>query len=221
MKLRFLTAFTVLFVFACANEGSDLLEGTRAAKMMGPPAAEAAPPILETEATPRVEPMEAPRPPDVVFVPTPEAVVEAMLSMAAVGKNDIVYDLGCGDGRIAIAAVRDFGAKKAVCVDIDPQRVREARANVKRAGLEKRVEIRQGDLFQTDLSEPTVVTLYLLRSLNLKLRPKLQEELRVGSRIVSQSFDMGDWEPEEKAEVEDHSVYLWRIAKKERKDQKR
>lgn len=169
-------------------------------------------PLPAAEASPPPEARVPARDPDVVFVPTPEPVVEAMLTMAEVGERDVVYDLGCGDGRIAIAAVRDFGAKEAVCIDIDPQRVREARANVKRAGLEERVEIRQGDLFEADLSKPTVVTLYLLRSLNLKLRPKLQRQLEAGSRVVSQSFDMGDWEPDEEREVDDHTVYLWRIA---------
>ena len=211
MKRCLFIAMLAPLAVACEERKDDLFERAEAADL-GP---------SEAVAAPAPERTAAPREPDVVFVPTPEAVVEAMLSMAAVGKNDIVYDLGCGDGRIAIAAVRDFGAKKAVCVDIDPQRVREARANVKRAGLEGRVEVRQGDLFETDLSEPTVVTLYLLRSLNLKLRPKLQKELKVGSRIVSQSFDMGDWEPEEKTEVEDHAVYLWRIAEKKRRDTKR
>jgi cyclopropane fatty-acyl-phospholipid synthase-like methyltransferase len=152
------------------------------------------------------------RDPDVVFVPTPTRVVNQMLSMADVGPNDVVYDLGCGDGRIAIAAARDHGAR-AVCVDIDPQRVREARENVRRAGVQDRVEVRHADLFQTDLSEATVVTLYLLESLNMKLRPKLQRELPDGARVVSQSFSMGDWQPEARASVNGTPVYLWRISK--------
>jgi precorrin-6B methylase 2 len=151
----------------------------------------------------------AERAPDVVFVPTPEPVVERMLTMARVGPKDIVYDLGCGDGRIPIAAVRDFQATKAVCVDIDPQRVREARANVKEAGVEDRVEVIEGDLFEQDLSEATVVTLYLLETLNLKLRPKLHAELRPGARVVSQSFAMGDWKPDETSTIAGKPVYLW------------
>jgi precorrin-6B methylase 2 len=151
----------------------------------------------------------AKRTPDVVFVPTPEPVVERMLAMAEVGPKDIVYDLGCGDGRIPIAAVRDFNAARAVCVDIDPQRVREARANVEEAGLEDRIEVIEGDLFEQDLTEATVVTLYLLESLNLKLRPKLHAELRPGARVVSQSFAMGDWKPDEQTRIEGKPVYLW------------
>jgi SAM-dependent methyltransferase len=153
------------------------------------------------------------RKPDVVFVPTPEPVVEKMLSMARVGPNDVVYDLGCGDGRIPIAAVRDYGAKSAVCIDIDPQRVKEARANVQRAGLADKIEVRHADMFQVDTSPATVVTLYLLPELNVRLRPKLQRELPDGARIVSQSFDMGDWKPDARATAADKNVYLWYVRK--------
>lgn len=153
------------------------------------------------------------REPDVIFVPTPAPVVQEMLRMAEVGPDDVVYDLGCGDGRIPIAAVRDFGARSAVCVDIDPERIREARANVEEAGLEDRIEVRHADMFEVDTSPATVVTLYLLPELNLRLRPKLQRELRDGARIVSQSFDMGDWEPAAQASVEGTSVFLWRVEK--------
>jgi len=152
------------------------------------------------------------RDPDVIFVPTPEPVVQRMLTMANVGPNDVVYDLGCGDGRIAISAARDFGAR-AVCVDIDPKRIEEARANVRKAGVEDKVEVRHADLFQVDLSPATVVTLYLLESLNLKLRPKLQRELRDGARVVSQSFSMGDWKPVSTDTVSGTPVYLWKIEK--------
>lgn len=150
--------------------------------------------------------------PDVIFVPTPEPVVDRMMDMANVGPNDVVYDLGCGDGRIVIAAAKR-GAR-AVGVDIDPQRIAEARANVKAAGVEDKVEIRHGDLFQVDTRPATVVTLYLLESLNLKLRPKLQRELRPGARVVSQSFSMGDWKPAAQDSVNGTSVYLWKIGKK-------
>lgn len=150
------------------------------------------------------------REPDVVFAPTPMALVAAMLTMAEVGPDDVVYDLGCGDGRIPIAAARDHGAR-AVCVEIDPALVREARARVRRAGLEDRVEVRHADLFETDLSDATVVTLYLLDDLNLRLRPKLQRELRPGARVVSQTFAMGDWTPDEWARASGTVVYLWRI----------
>jgi|SRR5690606_10252241 len=152
------------------------------------------------------------REPDVVFAPTPSDVVAAMLQMADVGPGDVVYDLGCGDGRIPIAAARDHGAR-AVCVEIDPELVRRARERVRRAGLQDRVEVRHADLFETDLSGATVVTLYLLDDLNLRLRPKLRRELPHGARVVSHTFSMGDWEPDEWARVGGTVVYLWRIAK--------
>ncbi|MGE0870347.1 MAG: 50S ribosomal protein L11 methyltransferase [Kofleriaceae bacterium] len=158
------------------------------------------------------------RKPDVIYVPTPEPVVTKMLTMAKVGPDDVVYDLGCGDGRIPIAAVRDFGAKAGVCVDIDPARIREAQANVKRAGLQDKIQVRYADMFQVDTSPATVVTLYLLDSLNIKLRPKLQRELRNGARIVSQTFSMGDWKPVEHAHVASTPVYLWVISKPEKRD---
>lgn len=150
------------------------------------------------------------REPDVIFVPTPHARVEAMLEMAQPKKDELLYDLGCGDGRIAVAAARDYGAR-AICIDIDPERVAEAKENVKKAGVEHLVEVRQADLFETDFSDADVVSLYLLPSLNLKLRPTLQAKLRSGSRVVSNSFDMGDWAPDETREVDGATVYLWRI----------
>jgi ribosomal protein L11 methylase PrmA len=136
-----------------------------------------------------------------------------MLTMAKVGPGDVVYDLGCGDGRIPIAAVRDFKAKSAVCVDIDPQRIKEIKANVAAAGLTDKIDVRQMDLFKVDVSPATVVTLYLLPELNVKLRPKLQRELRNGARVVSQSFDMAEWKPAEEATVDGRSVYMWKIDK--------
>src|SRR6516165_10060767 len=128
----------------------------------------------------------APKKPDVRYVPSSDPVVEAMLDLAYVGEHDVVYDLGCGDGRIPIAAARR-GVAKAVCVEIDPALVRKARARVAEAGLEGRVTIVEGDLFQVDFSDATVVTLYLLPELNLRLRPKLLA-LKPGTRIVSHSF---------------------------------
>ena len=136
------------------------------------------------------------RSPDVIFVPTPPEVVEAMLKLAKVGPNDVVYDLGSGDGRIPIAAVQTFKARSAVGIDIDPQRIREANENLKKAGVGDRVRFLNQDLFTTPIGEASVVTLYLLQSLNEKLMPKLQKELKPGSRIVSQSFSMGEkWPP--------------------------
>jgi len=131
-----------------------------------------------------------------------------MLRLANVGRDDVVYDLGCGDGRIVIAAARQFGAR-GVGVDIDPQRVREARENAQRAGVADRVRFLRQDLFETDIREATVVTLYLLDELNMRLRPKLLRELRPGTRIVSHNFDMGDWKPQKRLRVEGRRIYLW------------
>lgn len=151
--------------------------------------------------------------PDVVYVPTPQEVVELMLEMAKVGKNDIVYDLGSGDGRIPITAAQKFGAKKSVGVELRPELLKEARDNAKKAGVDDRTEFRQQDLFETDFSEATVVTLYLLPSLNLKLRKKLLTELKPGSRIVSHSFDMGSWKPDLTQQRDGRTVYLWTVPK--------
>jgi len=150
------------------------------------------------------------RGPDVIFVPTPNEVVDTMLKMAAVTRKDTVYDLGCGDGRIVITAAQKFGAR-GVGIDIDPERIREATDNVSKAGVADRVKIVRGDLFQADISGATVVTLYLLTDLNLKLRPKLLKDLKPGTRIVSHAFSMGDWKPERTAEVGGTNIYLWRV----------
>ena len=145
---------------------------------------------------------------DVPFVPTPERVVEKMLEVAKVGPRDVVYDLGSGDGRIVIAAAKKHGAR-AVGIDIDPERIKEARDNARRAGVSDRVEFRQEDLFKADFREATVVTMYLLTGVNQKLRPKLLAELKPGTRIVSHAFDMGDWKPEVTAKVGTSTVYYW------------
>jgi len=150
------------------------------------------------------------RGPDVIFVPTPNDIVATMLRMAAVTKKDTVYDLGCGDGRIVITAAQKYGAR-GVGIDIDPERVAEATENVRKAGVADRVKIIRGDLFEADISAATVVTLYLLTDLNLKLRPKLLRDLNPGTRVVSHAFSMGDWKPERTAEVSGTTVYLWRI----------
>lgn len=150
------------------------------------------------------------RGPDVIFVPTPNDIVATMLRMAAVSKKDMVYDLGCGDGRIVITAAQKYGAR-GVGIDIDPERVEEATANVRKAGVADRVKIIRGDLFEADISAATVVTLYLLTDLNIKLRPKLLRDLNPGTRVVSHAFSMGEWKPERTAEVLGTTVYLWRI----------
>lgn len=152
--------------------------------------------------------------PDVIYVPTQPEVVDAMLKLAKVSKGEVVYDLGCGDGRIVVAAARDFGAT-GIGIDIDPQRIAEANENVKTNKVQDKVKILQQDLFETDFSKANVVTLYLLQSLNEKLKPKLLKELKPGSRIVSHAFSMGaDWPPEQTQEVGGTTIYLWTIPKK-------
>ena len=150
---------------------------------------------------------------DVIYVPTSEAVVAAMLKLAEVGRNDVVYDLGCGDGRIVIAAARDFGAR-GVGVDLDPIRIAEARAAAVKAGVADRVTFIEGDLFDPslELGEATVVTLFLLQRLNEQLRPRLQRELKPGARVVSHAWTMGDrWPADATVQAGDSVVYLWRI----------
>lgn len=147
--------------------------------------------------------------PEVPFVPTPEPAVEGMLKLAEVKKGDVVYDLGSGDGRIVISAVRNHGAERAVGVDINPDRITEANENARRAGVQDQVEFRQGDLFDADISDATVVTLYLLPSVNERLKPKLLAELKPGTRIVSHGFDMGDWKPDQTLQEDGRTLYLW------------
>jgi SAM-dependent methyltransferase len=148
------------------------------------------------------------RAPDVPFVPTPKEVVEAMLKLADVKSGDTVYDLGSGDGRIVITAAERYGTH-GVGIDINPERIQEATENARKAGVEKLVEFRQGDLFEAKISPATVVTLYLLPSVNLKLKPKLLHDLKPGTRIVSHSFDMGDWKPDKQEDVGGRTIYLW------------
>lgn len=152
------------------------------------------------------------RAPDVVFVPTPQPVVDGMLALAKVGKNDLLYDLGSGDGRIPITAARKFGTRS-IGIDINPERIAEADAAAEAAGVTKLVEFRNEDLFEIDISKATVVTLYLLPQLNLKLRPKLQQ-LKPGTRIVSHAFDMGDWKPDETRTIDGRTIYLWTVPKR-------
>ena len=189
------------------------------------------------------------RAPDVFYVPTPPAVVEAMLKMASVSSSDVVYDLGCGDGRIPVTAAREYGCKargvdldpklveeslanvrkhgverlvtiaaaqkygaRGIGIDIDPARIAEAKENAKAAGVTDKVTFLEQDLFTSDFKDATVVTLYLLPSLNQKLMPKLKAELKPGTRIVSHAFDMGpEWPPEKKEEVEGKTIYFWTI----------
>lgn len=150
---------------------------------------------------------------DVHYVPTRQAVVDAMLELANVTEDDVVYDLGCGDGRIVVTAAKTYGAK-GKGIDIDPQRIKEANANAEKAGVTDKVEFEEANLFESDVSEASVVTLYLLNSLNMKLRPILLEQLKPGTRIVSHAFNMGDWEPEKTIQVDGATVHLWTVPEK-------
>jgi len=156
---------------------------------------------------------QAVRIPDVIYVPTPPAVVDRMLQMAGVQKGDVLYDLGSGDGRIVITAAKQYKVR-GVGIDIDPQRIREAQENARAAGVTHLVQFRNEDLFQTNISEATVVTLYLLESLNEKLRPKLLRDLKPGTRIVSHAFRMGDWQPERTEDVNGNMIYFWTVPAK-------
>jgi len=151
---------------------------------------------------------------DAPYVSTPAPVVDEMLRMARVGAGDVVYDLGCGDGRIVIAAARDFGAR-GVGIDLDPRRIEEANSAARSAGVGGRVRFLVQDLFKTDFSEASVVTLYLFPELNARLKPKLLAELKPGARVVSHQFLIGDWPPQQTARVMagtvDHTVYLWHV----------
>jgi len=144
---------------------------------------------------------------DVPYVPTPEAVVDKMLEMAEVKGDDFLIDLGSGDGRIPVAAAKKYGIR-AHGVDLDPQRILEANENAKREKVTDKVTFAEQDLFKTDLSRATVITMYLLSSVNMKLRPTLMK-LKPGTRIVSHAFNMGDWEPDRTETVEGRSIYMW------------
>ncbi|MCG6877426.1 MAG: methyltransferase domain-containing protein [Betaproteobacteria bacterium] len=151
---------------------------------------------------------------DVPFVPTKQEVVEAMLDLAGVTAKDVVYDLGCGDGRIVVTAAHKYGAR-GVGVDIDPERIKEADERAKKDGVTHRVEFILGNLFDADIHDATVVTLYLLPEINLKLKPKLLRELKPGTRIVSHDFSMGrDWPPEKTVRIGRDTIYLWTIPKR-------
>jgi SAM-dependent methyltransferase len=152
--------------------------------------------------------MEVQRTLDVPYVPTPKGVVDKMLEMAKVGANDTVYDLGCGDGRLVITAAKEKGAR-GVGVDIDPARIKESKQNAARAKVNDRVNFLQQDLFETDISEATVLTMYLLPKVNMMLRPKIFSQLKPGSRVVSHDFDMEEWEPDAEAKVGSAHIYYW------------
>ena len=150
---------------------------------------------------------------DVPYVSTKPEVVDAMLKIAKVNKDDLIYDLGCGDGRIIIMAAKEYGAK-GVGVDIDPLRIKEANENAIKEGVTDHVTFIEQDLFEVDFSKASVVTLYLLPYVNLKLRPLLLEKLKPGTRIVSNEFDMGDWKPEKQITVGESTIYFWTVPEK-------
>ncbi|MYZ43589.1 class I SAM-dependent methyltransferase [Schauerella aestuarii] len=172
--------------------------------------------VLGAQAPTYAQTVQAPtspsRTPDVIYVPTPRPVVDAMLKVAKVGKDDVLYDLGSGDGRIPVTAAKQFGTL-GTGFDLDPKRIEEANANAKEQGVTDKVKFVQADLFEQDLSKATVISLYLLPSLNLKLRPKLLA-LKPGTRIVSHAFDMGDWTPDQTLTVEGSTVYFWTVPKR-------
>src|SRR5688500_2285956 len=151
------------------------------------------------------------RAPDVVFVPTPPDVVDAMLKVAKVGKGDVLYDLGSGDGRIPITAAQKYRIARGIGIDINPERIKEANENLRKARVGDRVRFVNADLFETDLSDATVITLYLLPTLNLKLLPKLLKEVKPGTRVVSHAFDMGSWKPQQTLKVGTRVVHFWTI----------
>ncbi|MBI4527153.1 MAG: methyltransferase domain-containing protein [Deltaproteobacteria bacterium] len=155
----------------------------------------------------------------VPFVPTPQDVVERMLELAQVKKGDVVYDLGSGDGRIVIAAAKKYGVK-AVGFEIDPELIKQSRENIRKEGLGNLAEIREQDILTVDLSPATVLTMYLLPDVNLKLRPNILKQLRPGSRVVSHDFDMGDWKPAKVERIKDksdweHTIYLWQVGERQ------
>jgi len=151
---------------------------------------------------------------DVPYVPTSPEVVETMLKLGNVGPGDIHYDLGCGDGRIVVMALKKFGAARGTGYDIDPERIQEANENAKQAGVSDNAKFILGNLFEADFRDANIVTLYLLPDVNLKLRPKLLKDLKVGSRIVSHQFDMGEWEPDKKINIDWRTVYVWTVTEK-------
>ena len=152
------------------------------------------------------------KPLDVPYVPTHESLVEEMLNMARVGGNDVLYDLGSGDGRIVITAARRFGTR-GVGYDLDPERISEARENARRAGVTDRVRFEQQDIFTAKIADATVITMYLLPDVNMRLRPRLLSELKPGTRIVSHNYDLGDWQPVQRKEMDvsgiSHTLFLW------------
>lgn len=221
MKQRSIIAFlcSVLLLavisIGCGNSNQPANDFMAATSSPSPPPQNAA-----TSPTPKVAGVEVvDQPLDVPYVPTPDEVVARMLIMAGVNGKDFIYDLGSGDGRIVIAAARDYGAR-GIGYDLNPKRIQESNENARKAGVTDKVRFIQKDLFEADLSGATVVTLYLLPDVNLKLRPKLLDELRPGTRIVSHNYDMGDWKAERYEEITvkgtKHYIYRWTVPEKDK-----
>jgi SAM-dependent methyltransferase len=153
-------------------------------------------------------------PGEVPYVPTPPEIVEAMLKLGEIKNGDFVIDLGCGDGRIVVMAAEKFGAR-GIGYDINPERIKEANENAEKAKVVNKVKFIEKNLFDADIHEATLVTLYLLPDVNMRLRPKLWKDLKPGTRVVSHSFDMGDWKPEKKVEINGRTLYFWRVPKQQ------
>ncbi|HXG51724.1 MAG TPA: methyltransferase domain-containing protein [candidate division Zixibacteria bacterium] len=156
----------------------------------------------------------------VPYVPTPQEVVERMLELAGVKKGDVVYDLGSGDGRIVVTAAKKYGVR-AVGFEIDPERIKESQENIRKAGVGHLVEIRRQDIRTVDLSQASVLTMYLLPEVNLMIRPNIWKQMKPGSRVVSHDFDMGDWKPLKTEHIKDrsgwdHTLYLWHVAESDK-----
>lgn len=217
-----IAAFAVPLAAGCSDRTATPPEATAATGPTGTPTASP----VTTGDVPAVGSMDAPqaaaavasrpaREPDVIYVPTPQPVVDAMLKLAEVKKGDVLYDLGSGDGRIPITAAKRFGVR-GTGIDINPVRIQEANDNARKEGVTNLVTFKEADLFEEDFSDATVVTLYLLDSLNEKLRPRLLAELKPGTRIVSHAFRMGDWQPEQTVEVENSTIYRWTVPARKR-----
>jgi precorrin-6B methylase 2 len=204
-NLHFLlfAVFTVFLVTGCTNTATQQSASAQTAQ---PSATQTG----NSNASSNTNSSKPLREPDVIYVPTPTEVVDEMLRLAEVKEGDVLYDLGSGDGRIPITAAKRFKIR-AVGIEINPVRIEEANRNAEENDVTDLVTFRNEDLFESDFSEATIVTLYLLDSLNQKLRPKLMRELKPGTRIVSHAFRMGDWEPEQTVEVNGSMVYFWRI----------
>jgi precorrin-6B methylase 2 len=195
---------------AVADPPANTAAGATATAATTSPSAQSA-----VAATPAASTAKPAREPDVIYVPTPQPVVDAMLEMAEVRKGDVLYDLGSGDGRIPVTAAKKYGLR-GTGIDINPQRIAEANENAQREGVTELVTFKEADLFEEDFSDADVVTLSLLDSLNEKLRPRLLAELKPGTRIVSHAFRMGDWEPEETRTVANSNIYRWTVPERKK-----